>query len=239
MFKKPEEGNNHDEYNALIVDGLPDFPNKSLIEEMKCILINEGFEVDEVEPKNVTVNFYKSLPSMDYDLIILRIHCGPLIRKNQNGSYISSGTVFFTTELYQTDKYKGLQSRGLLAIAKKSGDDNGFFSIPPDFFESLDDWNTNTNLILSSCYGLWEGSPFKMAETLRDKGVRLFIGWDGEVSAHHTDKAVLALLKQLYVEEKTVSESIKFVMDEIGPDKYYGAKLDFYPTESGDMLLKK
>lgn len=240
FYWSPGSNQSSKENQAVIVDGLINFPNQTFIEEASGILTDAGFDVEVVKPSDVTVEFYRTLPSKGYDLIILRVHCGPLRRESAGGAYIPEGTVFFTTELYTPDKYQGLQSKGLLAVAKIRGDnENRYFAVPPLFFEALDGNFENTTIILDSCYGFWSDAPFIMSGTLRQKGVRMFIGWYGEVQAHHTDSAILALLKRLYIEGLTVSKSIDIVMNEIGPDPFYKSELLYYPLDSGGLVLKK
>jgi hypothetical protein len=239
-FNKSPEPENSLTLKAVIVDGLVNFPNQTFIEKTERLLLESGFEVDIINPPDVTVEFYQRLPSKQYDLIILRIHCGPLKSESIGGSYIPEGTVFFSTETYGPDKYVSLQDRGLLAIARITGDDeNSYFAVPPWFFESIEEDFSNSTLILDSCYGFWYDAPLIMAETLRYKGIKVFIGWDGEVQVKHTDSVVLALLKELYKNSSTVADSVNSVMSHIGPDPYYKSRLIYYPFDSGDLVLKK
>jgi hypothetical protein len=225
---------------AIIVDGLVGYSNQTFITQATEILSSSGFECDVIEPNDVTVDFYQSLPSKGYDLIILRVHCGPLRRELSEGNYLPEGTAFFTTELYEADKYKGLQEKGLLAVARIQGDNlNRFFAIPPLFFEEMEENFVNTTIILDSCYGFWSDAPLIMAETLRQKGVIMFIGWNGEVQVEHTDAAIQNLIKKLYHEKLSVDESVNAVLNKIGPDPYYGSKLLYYPVESGNLVYKK
>jgi hypothetical protein len=78
-----------------------------------------------------------------------------------------------------------------------------------------------------------------MANTLVEKGVILFIGWNGEVQVEHTDLGILELLENLYSQGKSVEESVNAVMIEVGPDPYYNSRLYYYPLETSDMILKK
>ncbi|MBD3204842.1 hypothetical protein GF319_00690 [Candidatus Bathyarchaeota archaeon] len=231
--------NNNIKDKAVIVDGLLEFSNSSFINTAAKILTDSGYEVSIIEPDKVTVDFYKNLPSRGYEIIILRVHCGPLRTEIGDGSYIPEGTVFFTTESYNAKDYQDLQNNGLLAVAKIRGnEEDQFFAIPPVFFENLENFH-NSTIILDSCYGFWSGAPLVMAETLRQKGVRTFIGWDGEVQAHHTDAAVINLLKKIMLEGNTINESIEKTMNEIGKDPYYKTRLLYYPKASGDIKIIK
>jgi hypothetical protein len=239
-FNKSPDPEKSQTLKAVIVDGLVNFPNQTFVEETEIVLMESGFEVDIVNPPDVTVDFYEKLPSKEYDLIILRIHCGPLKSESIGGSHIPEGTVFFSTETYSPDKYVSLQDKGLLAIARITGDnENIYFAVPPWFFESVEEDFSNSTLILDSCFGFWYDAPLIMAETLRRKGIKMFIGWDGEVQVEHTDAAILTLIKELYKNNSTIADSVDLVMSKIGPDPYYKSRLIYYPFDSGDLVLKK
>lgn len=62
-------------HKAAIVDQLSlTEPNQTIIQACTEILQSAGFTVDYYEPKDVTVDFYRNLPSKGYGLIIFRAH---------------------------------------------------------------------------------------------------------------------------------------------------------------------
>jgi hypothetical protein len=225
---------------AVIIDGLLGYPNLTFITKATNLLNSAGYKCDVIDPEDVTVELYQNLLTEDYSLIVLRVHCGPLRKDLGDGYYVPEGTAFFTTEIYDTKKYVKLQDRGLLAVARIQGDDeNRYFAIPPWFFEEMGKSFVNTTIILDSCYGFWYDAPLIMAETLMQKGVTMFIGWNGEVQVEHTDAAVLKLIESLYQKKLSVDEAVSSVMRQIGPDPYYGSRLYYYPEESGNLILQK
>lgn len=233
---EPESGN---ESKAAIIDGLLHFYDPEFVEEATKILSEAGYVVDYIEGEEVTVDFYRRLPSLGYCLIVLRVHCGPLFRQLLDGTEIPEGTVFFTTEAYDTKKYVNYQVNGLVAVARITGiPDEEYFAVPPWFFERCADGEfQNATVILDSCYGFYEYTPQLMARTLESRGVRVFIGWDGEVQPEHADSAVLVLLRALCIDGLTVGESVGMVMEEVGLDPFYGSDMLFYPLEMGDYRL--
>ena len=58
---------------AAIIDPLSvNQPNQTFIDEAETLLENSGYTVDVYSWEIVTVNFYQILPSLGYDLIIVR-----------------------------------------------------------------------------------------------------------------------------------------------------------------------
>ncbi|MBS7638464.1 hypothetical protein KEJ49_06255 [Candidatus Bathyarchaeota archaeon] len=224
---------------ALIVDGLLHHPNQGFIDEASRLLAGAGFEVDVVGAEGVTVEFYRLLPSRGYRLIILRVHAGPVYRHLPGGGKIVEGTVLFTTELYDERRYADLQAAGLLAVARIYGrPEVSYFAVPPWFFEEASQGRfENSTIILDSCYGFYWEAPYIMAEALLYKGAKAFIGWDGEVQAEHTDRAVLELLRAL-LDGLTVKEAVDRVMELVGPDPYYKSMMLYHPPEAASIRLR-
>ncbi|NIT60784.1 MAG: hypothetical protein GWN00_32640, partial [Aliifodinibius sp.] len=89
-----------------IIDGLSDFPGERFISNASEILENSGYQVEVFEPEEVVVDLYQNLLSRGYEIIILRVHCGPLNDVLADGTKIPRGTVFFTTEEYSENKHR-------------------------------------------------------------------------------------------------------------------------------------
>jgi hypothetical protein len=225
---------------AVIVDGLLHHPNREFIEAASELLRGAGFEVDIVRPEEVTVEFYRLLPSRGYRLIILRVHAGPLYRQLPGGGRMAEGTVLFTTEVYDERRYLDYQAAGLLAVARIYGrPEVSYFAVPPWFFEEASSGRfQNSTVILDSCYGFYWETPLMMAEAFLYRGAGVFIGWDGEVQAEHTDRAVLELLRAMLNDGLTVEEAVGRAMRLVGPDPYYGSRLLYHPPEAGSMRLR-
>lgn len=222
---------------AAIVDGLLHYPNPEFVEEATSILNSTGFEVDYIGSENVTVGLYKRLPSLGYDLLILRVHCGPLVWRMPNGSkVVTQDAVLFTAEAYDPNEYLSEQRSNQLAKARIVGrPEEEYFAIPPWFVDQcMEGEFEDTLIILDSCYGFYS---FSMARALKRRGAGVFVGWDGEVTADHTDKAVLTMLEALCVKGLTVKRAVQEVMLKVGPDPYYDSVLLFYPPAQEDYAL--
>lgn len=210
---------------AAIIDGLQGFPNPEFIEETANILSENGFIVDLYHVENVTVGLYKRLPSLGYRLIILRVHCGPLIYTLPNGTKaVSRDIVLFTTEEYDQERYQQYQVGGLLAKARIVGQEKLYFAIPLQFvYEAMQGRFNGTIIILDSCYGLFGKS---MPEAFISRGASTFVGWDGEVTANHADEATITLLRAHFNGGLSIEEALL----EIEPDPFYGSSLHCYPS---------
>ena len=209
---------------AAIIDGLKGFPNPEFIEETTKILSDNGYNVDHYRYENVTVGLYKRLPSLEYGLIILRVHCGPLLYTLPNGTkVVSRDIVLFTTEKYDQGRYREYQAGGLLAKARMVNQEKMYFAIHPQFvYKGMQGRFDNTIIILNSCYGLFGES---MPEAFISRGASTFVGWDGEVTASHADEATLTLLRA----HLNGSLSIEEALLKIEHDPFYGSSLQFYP----------
>ncbi|TET88142.1 MAG: hypothetical protein E3J34_00925, partial [Dehalococcoidia bacterium] len=53
-------------------------PNQAFIDKMTQVLEAYGFKVDTYQGDEVTVDFYRQLPTYGYNLIIFRAHSGLL-----------------------------------------------------------------------------------------------------------------------------------------------------------------
>jgi hypothetical protein len=222
---------------AVIVDGLLRYPNPVFVEEATSVLDASGFLVDYVGVEEVTVDFYRRLPSLGYDIVILRVHCGPLVSTAPNGTKVAGqDAVMFTAELYDPNKYVLDQADGFLAKARIVNiPDEQYFAVPPWFItQRMEGEFRDTLIILDSCYGCYSMS---MAQAFVSRGSGAFIGWEGEVGANHTDTAVLTILKGLCVEGLMVKNAVQEAMAEVGPDPYSGSTMLFYPSDRGDYVL--
>jgi len=84
---------------AAIIDQLhDDLPNPYFQNKTTEYLMTAGYEVDLYITEDITVDFYKTLPSKKYDFIVVRSHS------------VAPGTVeesasLFTGEIYSESKY--------------------------------------------------------------------------------------------------------------------------------------
>jgi hypothetical protein len=93
----------------------------------------------------------------------------------------------------------------------------------------------DTTVIMMGCYGLEYPS---MAEAFIEKGAQVYIGWNGTVSADHTDEATINLLKHLILEKQAIGQAVENTMKENGEDPIDKSILTYYPYEVGERTIQ-
>lgn len=222
---------------AALVDHLSlTFPNQSFIDNTTEILEQAGYTVDYYPGEEVTVEFYRNLPTHGYRLIILRVHS--TATQHQGKESVEGPVAFFTSELYSQTKYDYEQLTGQLAIAHYPMPESlYYFAILPKFVTvNTEGRFHNTIIVMMGCEGL---TNTKMAEAFIEKGAKAYIGWSGEVSASHTDQATIYLLTHLLGEKQTIEQAVENTMKEVGPDPAYNSLLIYYPIGSGNHTIEK
>jgi hypothetical protein len=218
---------------AVIVDQLSlTYPNQTFVETAKNMLENAGYAVDYIPGENVTVNYYRNMPAYNYKIVILRVHAGIWPEMHS----IS----FFTSETYSESKYTADQLSFYLGRAvfvnPPTNEEPGYFAITANFVKHAIKGSFNdTTVIMMGCYGLEYPS---MAQAFIEKGTRVYIGWNGTVSAEHTDKATINLLKHLILEKQAVGQAVENTMKEIGEDPTYKSPLTYYPYEAKEQTIQ-
>jgi len=236
---------------AAIIDQLGlTSPNPSFVEATTSMLEGAGYTVDYYPGEEVTVGLYRDLPSRGYGLIVLRVHSALLGQDLVNSAEVSPGTLeraltalqdnvfLFTSEPYSETGYLEEQKALRVVPARYySGDGprhSRYFAVSSDFVSSsMKGEFHRTLVVLMGCDGL---TFDRTAAAFVEKGARGVVGWNGPVSASHTDAATGRLLERLVVDRYTIGEAVTEVMAELGPDPSYGSNLIVYPAEAaGDV----
>jgi hypothetical protein len=216
---------------AAIVDQLSlTQANPDFVASARSLLAEAGYLVDYYPGEQVTVDFYRNLPTHDYDLVILRVHSGIVVerdattREETETEYVS----LFTGEPYSERKYVEEQI-GRLGRSTYYEGAPPLFGTGPGFIEdSMEGRFDNTLIVLMGCDGL--RSPVT-AQAFLDKGASAFVSWSETVSASHTDAATQRLLEKLFVEGLTVEDAVSETAAEVGPDPFYEAELRILSRE--------
>jgi hypothetical protein len=222
-------GGGSSEPRAVIVDQLSlSQPNPDFATSATAILEQADYAVDYFPGEQVTVDFYRDLPTHDYDLIILRVHAGIAEEtdittgETTQTEYVS----LFTGEPYSRDKYPD-EPTGRLGKATYYEGAPPLFGIGPDFITySMHGSFDKTLIVLMGCDGLRSQTT---GQAFLDKGASAFVSWTRSVSASHTDAATERLLEKLFVEGLPVGDAVAQTAAEVGPDPSYGAELRMLP----------
>ncbi len=224
------------ELKAAIVDQLyPTYPNPDFTTEVTQELESYGFEVD-IYQGNITVDFYRNLPTHNYRLIIFRTHSGLIGPSPEE----VKGTYLFTNEPYELGKHKEEQLNDELAMAQVTEGSPVVFAIGPKFIANrmIGDFD-NTVIIIAGCSCLHETDP-SLAEAFVAEGASVYLAWDGSVGLDYVDNATINLMQHLCAtesDEMTVEQAVFQTYLEVGPDPEYHAVLKYYPAHNGDKTL--
>jgi hypothetical protein len=229
--------NNVGELRAVIVDQLSSVrENEDFIAEVTQELKDYGFEVDVHQGSNITVDFYRDLPTHGYKLIIFRAHSG-LLAENE---VTQDRTVLFTNEEYSQLSHYDDQLHDRLVMARVDEDHPMVFGIPPKFIsESMKGKFDDAVVIMMGCSGLFLRD---LAEAFVDKGASVYLAWNGTVELYYVDEATPYLIRQLCSGNMTVKEAVDSTMDAIDPDPEHGSGLEYYPSypsDKGDKTLRQ
>jgi len=214
---------------AVIADQLSlTQPNPDFVASATNILEQAGYAVDYYPGEEVTVDFYRELPTHDYDVVILRVHSGIAEEtdittgEKTMREYVS----LFTGEPYRQDKYPQ-EPMGRLGMATYYEGAPPLFGIGPDFITySMRGSFHDALIVLMGCDGL---RSERTAQAFLDKGASAFVGWSESVSASHSDAAALRLLEKSVIEGLPVADAVAQTAAELGRDPSYGAELRVLP----------
>ena len=211
---------------AAIVDHLSiSQPNQTFVQTSMNILRTAGFYVHYYAggARKSDVDFYRDLPTQNFKLIIFRVHSA--LHAGDESDFVA----FFTSEKYSSGKYFWDEYHGRLVICQfHVGEQDKYFGISPLFIrDSLDGRFDDTTVIVMGCDGLKYTS---MAEAFIKKGAKVYISWNGPVSARHTDQTTAQLLKHLLTEKETIKEAVAETMKAVGQDPEFNeSTLLYYP----------
>jgi len=216
---------------AAIIDQIYDtIPNRHFTQKAREYLEQAGYDVDIYTTKDITVDLYKKLPSMNYKLIIIRTH-------SLEEPEVEQPTYLFTGEKYDTHKYtdeqlRGYVSRGIpiyeeeLEQLKESNQlttDKMYFVVGTKLFEeaTLGEFPKST-IIIGGCESVRTDD---LAKSLISRGASSVVGWNASIGAMENDRVILALLEEMLINQMTIPDAIQLVMEEYGSDLKYSSKL--------------
>jgi len=225
-------------FKAAIVDHLSlTQPNQTFVQTATNTLKQAGYTVDYYPGEEVTVEFYRSLPTHGYKIIILRVHSTAALRSGTE--YVETPVSFFTSEPVSTNRYIYEQLTEQLVkvfYLPYSESDPSYFGITDNFIrEGMNGKFNNTIIIMMGCDGLTNA---EMAKAFLERGTKVYIGWNGPVLASYTDYSTTCLLQRLLIEKQTIDQALMETSTEIGADPAYNSLLLYYPLEAGDVTIQ-
>jgi len=220
---------------AAIIDQLYDeIPNENFHQKATEYLEAAGYEVDIFTTKDVTLEFYKTLPEKNYKIVVVRTH-GVTDPGNEK-------SLLFLGERYSEDKYITEQLLGNLekatpflelnfaqndeelsqwvivndtyrykkTPAKVTATNSGeYFAIGPKFVNDVMTGEfSDTVFFLGGCSTL--ANPF-LAESLISRGASSVIGWDDTVGSQTNDLYMLEVLRLALADDSKIEEAVDSV----------------------------
>ena len=235
---------------AVIIDQLHDeMPNESFHTKATEYFEAAGYTVDIVTTKDVTVDFYKELPKMNYKFVVVRTH----------GAENSDDVVLFTGEKYSEEQYIQEQLFGqvqkatpLLERIYKVDDissewvivndtyrylstpanpiyqaENEYFAIAPKLVsDAMNGKFDDTVFILGGCNTLSNPS---LAQALIERGASSVVGWDNSVGNTDNDWNMQRLLEKILVDKMPVEEAVDAIQETLILDRMpYPANFEYF-----------
>jgi len=235
MLRDSSEGPH--EPRAAILDQLAfTDPNPAFTDHALDLLAQNGYATAYYSWEQVRVDAYRELATHGYDIVLLRSHSSGQLTTVDRATGERQKTqhvTIFTNEPYDEVHYPDEQRLAQLGRSSYARPDRpeSYFSISRGFVEKrmrgrFDD----ATIILMGCGGV---AASDMADAFFGRGAATFVGWDGEVTAEHTDRATSRLLEHLLTERMPVDEAVRATMDEIGPDPAFGSSLKTFTRGAG------
>ena len=220
--------------SAAIVDQLYNLqPNEAFVANVTTELEQYGFAVDLYQGDDITVDFYRELPTHGHKLIVFRAHSGLL---GEGDLYIPK-TVLFTNEKYSTGAYPTDQAFGRLVMGGAGPGQPIVFGITASFVtRSMKGGFDDTVIIIMGCGGIYLTD---LAQAFVDKGASTYLAWHASVLLPYVDDATLYLIGQLCSEKATIKEAVDSTMHVKGLDPEYDAELQYYPSGTGNRTLEE
>jgi len=219
---------------AVIIDQLyQDFPNESFQQNATKILTDGGYEVDLFTTADITIDFYKELPTMDYEFIVLRSHSLAIYGKKPS-SWI------FTGEKYEAGRYTQEQLSGMLSpgvpfrqgqisqMTQGDAKSERLFMIGSKMIDKMMVGQfPGTQIILGGCDTM---SQVYLAEALVKRGASSVVGWNGLVELRDNDAVMLSLLDDIFNGNLEMGDAVEKVMNDYKGKTYYGTKLKYFSS---------
>ncbi|MDH3677514.1 MAG: hypothetical protein OEQ12_04350 [Nitrosopumilus sp.] len=240
---------------AIIIDQLSEeIPNENFKRKAINIFEEAGYEVDIVEGQDITVDFYKDLPSMNYKYIVLRSHA--VAKQNSD-----TPVVIFTGERYSTEQYISEQLFGHVMRAAPLGvreiaaqvptdnwtvvnetyqyfdqpvrqnihAENDFFAISPKLVdEMMVGQFPSSTILLGGCSTLSNPS---MAKSLIKRGASEVVGWDDLIGSLDNDRALLAIIEENVANNLEIEDAVSSHMEKLNKIPNWNVNLKSFSDE--------
>lgn len=217
--------------SAVIIDQLHNsIPNPEFQQKVKQYMQESGYKVDIYTTDDITVDFYKQLPSMNYDFIYIRTHSLEDLTSEKP-------TFLFTGEKYDIEKYTIEQLLGQVAKGspiyeqelseilknKESLTDKTYFLIGSKMIDELMVGSfPQSVIIIGGCESL---GSYDLANSLISRGASAVIGWDRTINSNENDEVMLSFLEMILSENYDIPDAARLINEKYSPDMEFSSKL--------------
>mgnify|MGYP007013816606 CR=1 FL=1 len=215
---------------------------KKYVRELRTRVEEAGIgDKVSVELTEITVDFYKELFKSGYHVIVLRVHSTYTPDLSAQGWTLPEGSVvIITQEKYEKTRHfvEQLGEQLMPSFAMNVSGiplGYGFFAFTERFVRAQSAVFPNSTIIVLGCHGLYTRG---LAQAFLDRGALAYFGFDGFVDAFYSDKVGAKLLEKLFLEKESVGDAVVEVLLEVGPDPYYGSRLEFVLRKGIDPDIK-
>ncbi len=217
--------------SAAIIDQIHDSnPNPEFQQKVKQYMQESGYKVDIYTTDDITVDFYKKLPSMNYEFIYIRTHSLEDLTSEQP-------TFLFTGEKYDIEKHTNEQQLGQIAKGspiyeqelseilknKESLTDKMYFAIGSKMIDELMVGSfPQSVIIIGGCESLRSED---LATSLMYRGASTVVGWDGTINSDENDEAMLLLLEMILSGNSDIIDAARLINEKYSPDMEHHTEL--------------
>ena len=224
---------------AAILDQLHnDIPNEDIQKKLAEYLEGAGYKVDVYTTDELTVDFFRLLPSMNYEYIVIRSHALGEGKVDESASIFTGEK--YTKHKYIKEQFLGHIGRGLpllyeesLQVAGQARLNQTYFVFGSKFVEEyMVGQFQNSKIILAGCETA-QGSF--LADSLIKRGASEVIGWTGLVSDKDNSSTLLGLLYKNLVDDIDLKDAVQWQMMENEEKLYYATSTLKYFSSKSDL----
>jgi len=189
-----------DSPKAVIIDQLHnELPSKYFQNKVTEYLTYAGYKVDLYTTDEITIDFYKQLPTMNYEYIVFRTHA-------LGEGMVDTSASLFTGEKYSEHKYIKEQFLGHIGrgvpilygdMIKLDADrimDKTYYVVGSKFVEEFMVGNfQNSTIILGGCE---TAKDSQLAKSFLKRGASEVIGWTGLVDTRQNVSVFIGCIEQ-------------------------------------------
>jgi hypothetical protein len=136
----------------------------------------------------------------------------------------------FTSEPYKKEKYTQEQYFRPIKGAYATNESQYVFAVNWDFVKRCMTAKFNKALVITmGCHGAYDPN---ISDEFFKRGTTAYIGWDGDVSLFHSDKATLYLIQTLFTEKPTLEQAIEKTTEQVGLGPFYEGMLKCYYAQT-------